>query len=290
MKRAFHERRFADVDTKSVAAVRQEVSDLFWSLFPGESRECIHAGFGWVEAAFLGAYDDYQPLDAKYHDFEHTLQVTLCYARLLEGYQLAGTQPALDPRMFELGIFAILLHDTGYLKREGDEQGTGAKYTLTHVNRSAEFSAVLLTQQGFSPTEIRTVQNMIRCTGVNADLKSIPFQSELERTMGFALGTADLLGQMAADDYIDKLGILFQEFEEANRFSGRTSGPGVFKTALELRQNTPGFWHNYVLPKINVDFNGLHRFLETAPGESPYLRKIEANIHRLRGELEKLAA
>jgi hypothetical protein len=290
MSHAFQESDWMNVDTKSASVVRREVLEVQHRLFPHCDPACIHLAFRWVEAAFSGAYDDYQAIDAKYHDFEHTLQGTLCFVRLLEGYHRAGARPLLTERMFELGVLAILLHDTGYLKKRDDQQGTGAKYTLTHVNRSAEFAGKLLADQGFKPEEIRTVQNMIRCTGLNADLKSIPFQSELERNMGFALGTADLLGQMAADDYIDKLGILFLEFEEANRFNGRVSGPGVFQTSFELRKNTPLFWEKYVLPKIHGDFIGLHHFLEAPNGENPYLRKIAANIERLKDELETVAA
>ena len=37
------------------------------------------------------------------------------------------------------------------------------------------------------------------------------------RIVGFALGTADLLGQMAAPDYVDKLPVLYDEFVEAAR-------------------------------------------------------------------------
>jgi hypothetical protein len=48
---------------------------------------------------------------------------------LLEGYYRARTQPPLTARMFELGVIAILLHDTGYLKKQDDYEGTGAKYT-----------------------------------------------------------------------------------------------------------------------------------------------------------------
>ena len=29
--------------------------------------------FGWAVEAFEGRYKDYQAIDAKYHDFEHTL-------------------------------------------------------------------------------------------------------------------------------------------------------------------------------------------------------------------------
>ncbi len=290
MNRVTQERDFRRVDTRNALAVRAEVIWIFQSMFPPSEPGCIETGFDWAEAAFGGRYADFQRIDAKYHDFEHTLQGTLCFVRLLEGYQRAGAQPPITQRMFELGVIAILLHDTGYLKRNVDQQGTGAKYTLTHVARSAEFAGLLLTEHRFAANETRAVQNMIRCTGLNADLKSIPFQSELELKMGFALGTADLLGQMAASDYVDKLGILFQEFEEANRFSGRADGPGVFQSAAELRRNTPAFWENYVLPKINADFGGLYHYLENPGGENLYLQRIQANIGQLKGELNTVPA
>lgn len=284
------ERQFPEIDTKSAGAVRQEVLRIFERLFPRADPGCILTAFEWVEAAFSGRYADYQAIDAKYHDFEHTLQGTLCFVRLLEGYQLARATPPLTQRMFELAVLAILLHDTGYLKKADDLSGTGAKYTLTHVARSADFAARLLRENNFERSEIQAVQNMIRCTGVNADLNSIPFQSELEMKLGFALGTADLLGQMAAGDYIDKLGILFQEFEEANCFNGKAPGTGLFKTAADLRRNTPVFWEKYVIPKINKDFIQLYRYLDQPDGENPYVRQIQANIEELKNRLERLAA
>jgi hypothetical protein len=287
MKHASQER---SVDTRSVQAVREQAIQVFERLFPKADSRYIKKAFDWAEAAFSGRYADYQAIDAKYHDFEHTLQGALCYVTLLDGYQRAVAQPPLTARMFELATIAILLHDTGYLKKKDDPQGTGAKYTLTHVNRSADFAGRLLAENAFDPSEIRSVQNMIRCTGVNADLKSIPFQSELERKLGFALGTADLLGQMAAGDYIDKLDILFQEFDEANHFSHRIAGPGVFKTVGELRRNTPAFWEKYVIPKINGDFIGLYHFLEGPHGENLYLTRIKANIERLKDELDGVPA
>ena len=98
-------------------------------------------------------------------------------------------------KLFQLGMIAILFHDTGYLKRKEDMEGTGAKYTVVHVRRSAELTAAFLKQKHYSATDIKAVQNMILCTGLNAPLSTIPFQSELEKTIGFALATADLLGQ-----------------------------------------------------------------------------------------------
>src|SRR5436853_6805818 len=99
---------------------------------------------------------------------------------------------------------------------------------------------------------------MIRCTGVNADLRSIPFQSEMEKTLGFALATADLLGQMAADDYVEKLPVLYQEFAEAARFTNEKTGRlGAFSSAEDLMRKTPGFWDHYVRPRIEGDVAGL---------------------------------
>jgi hypothetical protein len=283
---------YPEVDTRDIAETHHAVVDLYLASFPRGRTQVIDDAFGWAKAAFAGQYADYQPNDAKYHDLEHTLQGTLCLARLLRGYKEAGAEPALTQRSFELGIIAILLHDTGYLKKRDDTTGTGAKYTLTHVTRSAEFAANLLMEKGFNPQEIKCIQNMIRCTGVNANLSAIPFQCDLERVAGFALGTADLLGQMAAEDYIDKLGILYQEFEESNRYNNRPPGPGVFTSLDDLRRKTPLFWEKYVIPKINNDFLGLYRYLARPYPDGPneYIDRIRANIERLERQLSATAA
>lgn len=241
--------------------------------------------FGWGIECFTGKYKDYQPIDARYHDLEHTLQGTLCMMRLLQGRHFAGAQPAMTQRVFQLGLLAILFHDTGYLKKKGDDQGTGAKYTATHVMRSAEFAAEFLGEKGFSATDIRAVQNMIQCTGVNTVVSAIPFQNELEKITGYALATSDLLGQMAADDYVEKLPILFEEFVEAAAFVGAENNYfATFKSAQDLMKKTPAFWEKFVLPKLNGDFGGLYRFLgEPYPdGPNEYVERIEANMEKLR--------
>src|SRR5690349_9611354 len=186
---------FPVVDTRDLTAVQGEVESIFASLFPEANADFIKQAFGWASQFFSGRYPGFRPIDARYHDLEHTLQGTLCFARLLRGRHFAGVRPILTPRMFELGLLAILMHDTGYLKRIEDREGTGAKYTLTHVRRSAEFAKAFLSEKGYDADEVHAVQDMIRCTGVNVDLAAIPFASDLERTVGYALGTADLLGQ-----------------------------------------------------------------------------------------------
>ena len=278
---------FDPVLTKDPTAVEFEVQSAYLSMFPGGDRLFVPRVFGWMLDCFSGSYRDYQAVDARYHDFEHTLQGTLCMARLLRGRHSVGAEPRLTQRMVELGILAILLHDTGYLKRRDDVDGTGAKYTVIHVTRSADFAAQLLGEKGFRDGEVLAVQNMIHCTGVDADLTVIPFQSEMEKVTGFALGTADLLGQMAAEDYVDKLPILYSEFAEAMRYSkGETHFIGAFSSASDLMRKTPGFWEKFVLVKLDKDFGGVHRFLnDSSSGRNEYLERVEANMERLKTKL-----
>lgn len=276
---------FPAVNTRDLFAIQSEAESIFVSLFPEAEAGFVARAFDWTERWFSGRHPGYQAIDARYHDLEHTLQGTLALARLLRGRHFAGVRPVLTPEMFELGLLAILFHDTGYLKLTGDQEGTGAKYTLTHVRRSGEFAKIFLETKGYAARAVLSVQNMIRCTGVNVDLSTIPFTSELERNVGFALGTADLLGQMAAPDYVEKLPVLFQEFAEAALYNGPNSPRSIsFQTAEDLMLSSPIFWEKYVWPKINGDFGGLYRFLSEPYPDGPnyYLDCIETNLVRLR--------
>jgi hypothetical protein len=273
------------VDTHVPGEVETEVQSLYLKLFPEADRSFVPRAFQWLVQCFTGKYDDYQAVDAQYHDLEHTLQGTLCLARLLHNRHRANATPLMTERMFQLTLLAIIFHDTGYLKKRNDTEGTGAKYTPIHVGRSALFAREFLKRKGFSDPDVQVVQNLISCTGVNADLGRIPFVNELERTLGFSLATADLIGQMAAPDYVEKLPVLFQEFVEAAKFtSGGKANRYVFKSAEELMRNTPNFWEGYVVPKINNDFLKLYQFLSDPYPDGPntYLDRIEENIARLR--------
>ena len=279
---------YSPVVTKDPTAVELEVQTAYRTMFPDADPLFAPCAFGWAIECFSGHYRDYQAVDARYHDFEHTLQGTLCLARLLHGRHAAGAQPQFSQRMFQLALLAILLHDTGYLKKRVDTEGTGAKYTVIHVNRSAQFAGQLLREKGFTAAEIKAVQNMICCTGVNAALEVIPFQSEMEKIAGFALGTADLLGQMAAEDYVDKLPILYAEFAEAASYSkDPTLFVAMFSSAANLMEKTPAFWGRVVRVKLDRDFGGLHRFLNDPYPSGPnwYFERIEANLERLRRRL-----
>jgi hypothetical protein len=281
------------VATNDPTAVEMEVQAAYQAMFRDVEILFVPRVFGWVIECFTGNFRDYQAVDTRYHDFEHTLQGTLCMARLLRGRHAAEAQPRLAPKMFQLGIVAILLHDTGYLKQRGDTEGTGAKYTVTHVGRSATFAARLLGEKGFNSGDIQAVQNMISCTGVNANLDAIPFQNEMEKIVGFALATADLLGQMAAEDYVEKLPVLYEEFAEAASYSKEGAQfVATYTSATDLLKKTPMFWKNYVLARLDREFRGLYRFLSDPYPSGPnyYLERVEANMERLKRRLASVGA
>jgi hypothetical protein len=147
-----------------------------------------------------------------------------------------------------------------------------------------EFAREFLSGRGYTDSDIAIIQNMIRCTGVNADVAAIPFVTELDKTVGYALGTADLLGQMSAEDYVDKLPVLFEEFAEATRFNAGQGNSSIsFQSADDLLRNTPTFWRNYVWPKLNEDFAQLYRYLNEPYPEGPnrYVERVRANIARI---------
>jgi hypothetical protein len=281
------------IDTRQTSQVEAEVQKAYSEMFPQGNPDFIPMIFGWAVSWFSGKHSDYQVIDVHYHDLEHTLQGTLCMALLLRRRQAHGQQPQVTQRLFELGILAILMHDTGYLKKRSDIGGTGAKYTLTHVERSIEFAGEFMSGAGFASAEIRSAQNMIRCTGVNVKIDSIEFQDPVERIVGFSLGTADLLGQMAAPDYVDKLPILYLEFAEAAAYNeGKMKAGGFFSSAEDLMQKTPQFWETYVQSKIEREFLGLYRFLADPypDGHNSYLERIEVNMARLYRRLAGRAA
>src|ERR1035441_10923 len=78
----FRQRMYPPVVTKDPTAVEVEVQAAHLAIFPGDDKAVVPQAFGWVIACFTGNYKDYQKVDAPYHDLEHTLQATLCMARL----------------------------------------------------------------------------------------------------------------------------------------------------------------------------------------------------------------
>lgn len=280
-----------EVNTRESAEVLLVCTQAWKTITGRDDTQWIHSAFAWVNDAFAGHHPDFEPLDTKYHDLEHTLQGTLCLAQLLTGWHDSGQAPHLDDRAVRLGLVAILFHDTGYLKTRGDALGTGAKFTPIHVQRSAEFARKILSLHGFDPADIQEIQSMIRCTGVNAHVQALHFDRALDRRVGCALATADLLGQMAAADYIEKLPLLYDEFAEAARHNPDTTAVQLFTSATDLVRKTPEFWSRHVRDRLEREFEGVYRYLNHPfpTGPNAYIARIEANIARIPASLPPAA-
>jgi len=251
------------------------VCDLFNECFPGSSPEFLTAVFKNVCDLFAGRYPGYQACDTKFHDLAHTCQATVATMRILDGQIKSGRPPALTARDFELAVAAILLHDCGYIKQLGDNDGTGAKYTLTHVERSGEFAAKFLPPLGVTADEVRGVRLAIQCTGVQVDTTRIEFRDERERFLGCALGAGDMLGQMAADNYPEQLPALYHEFAEA--------GMTAYTSAADLMRQTRGFYESHVGQLLDEEWGRVHRVLpyHFDNGRNLYLEAIDHNLDRI---------
>lgn len=274
---------FPSIDTKDPAAVAKAVRETQARLYPGRDPALVDRIFAEVGEMFTGRYLDYQAIDLGYHDFQHTLQATLCMTELAAGRHDSGDGPPCTARHFELGLAAVLLHDTGYLKLRSDTAGTGAKYTFTHVLRSCAVAASYLPDLHFTMEEIDVVLGAIRCTGPTANIKRLFFRGDAERLIGCCVATADYLGQMAAGDYPDELAILFREFQESDDFLHIPPERRIFRSPEDLIAKTPAFWRKIVLPKLQGDFEAVYRYLARPYpyGTNLYLEAIERNLAKI---------
>ncbi len=235
--------------------------------------------FNDIVELFAGKRKGFLKCDTKYHNLSHTFQVIPPFMSIINGWNDSRRSPEITLEYFQKGIIAVLLHDTGYIKTEDDIKGTGAKYTFVHIHRSTDFAKIYLSEKGLNSKYIDSVNNIIMCTGVKPDIDKISFNSEEERITGYALGTADLLGQMSTSNYIDRLYDLFDEFNEAYNFEGKDklkkAGVVIFETAEDLIKNTPFFYENVV--KERFKYMG-SVYLYLSKKNDNFIEKIENNI------------
>ena len=271
-------------DKLTVASVKEILDASFARMYPGREITFGPRMLRDVEAMFEGRYLDYQANDMPYHDLSHTLRVLVCYAQIMEGRHNAGIEPRMTSRQHELGAAAVLFHDTGYLKLRADRDGTGAKYTFTHVLRSCSFASSYLPSVGVSLAELDSVLAMIRCTAFTQGARHFHFQEPIEGIVGCAVATADYLAQMAAPEYPDSLKNLFAEIEESDNYAQVPARQRRYHSCAELVADTPTFWARFVLPRLESELLGVYRFLAVPypDGANPYIEAVEANIEKIK--------
>jgi hypothetical protein len=262
--RTIYREHYQDDDVSKIEEVLNDLSDLF-----------------------SGNMSGYLKCDTGYHDIMHTLQVVSPFIGIIDGWNKSKNPPKISKVLFDRGIIAVLLHDTGYIKTENDVEGTGAKYTFVHTQRSADFASFYLSRKGYDQDTINSIMNIIMYTGVAVDYNKLPFNSEEEKIVGCALGTADLLGQMSAGDYPEKLPTLYREFEESYHFEGidklRKKGMTVFKSADDLIKQTPSFYERVVKDRFKK-MGSLYTYLtyHFDDERNHFIEAIEKNIEKIK--------
>jgi hypothetical protein len=180
----------------------------------------------------------------------------------------------------QLCIIGALFHDTGLIQVEEEVEGTGAQHTIGHEDRSIDLMGKYLTEKGWPQEDIRDCGHMIKCTELFFPMADIPFASEEVLTMGKVVGTADLVAQMADQNYQEKLPLLFMEFQEA--------GMEGFETPLELFKKTEGFYRSVARKRMKNELEGvsaaaLYHFRERWNIDRDlYDESIKFNIRRMK--------
>lgn len=191
--------------------VQAQVSDIVRSFAPGHDLARIERGFAVLDQAFAGSLRGYQELQTLYHNRSHTNEVVLCSARMLHGLHLAGM--GLDAEHIDAALIGALMHDAGYLKRDDEVEGTGAQFTDTHVLRGVDFMREQLAD--LPAPLIETASKVILVTDHRKPADWVRFDNAQQRRAAYATATADLIGQMANREYLERLLLLYFEFEEA---------------------------------------------------------------------------
>ena len=199
-------------DVKNIDDVFSEVKYVLSLMYPDDEFNMFTCAYTDILHLFDGKYDGYKACNTPFHDLQHTLDCLLAMIRLLHGAFIDNLK--FPPKEVELGLIAALMHDTGYIQTTEDIEGSGAKYTLVHVRRSAEFLKGYFKKKGYSDEDAAYCMNCINYTGLGTEIEVIKPENKRFDIMGQMLGTADLVGQMADHAYLEKLLFLAKEFKE----------------------------------------------------------------------------
>lgn len=273
------DKKLSDIlNTSSNAAMLAEISETARMVAADFDLNQFRSVYDDVAAIYQGHCPGYKACNTDYHDLNHVLQVTLATARIAHGTHVAGR--LLDRSDLLLLLVLAILHDTGYIQPSFAEQGTGAKHTLAHVDRSIDFAKNYLRRIGFDKDKdaVQACTVIIKATDISVRIGEIPFLREKWELLAKIMATGDIVAQTADRTYLEKLLFLYREFAE-----GRVPG---FDSELDLLKKTIDFY-NFALKRMDHDLGGfrkhLKRHFEKRWGidEDLYQKSIDANIRYL---------
>lgn len=239
------------------------------------------------ERLYSGKYPGFHACDVGYHNMQHVLDVTLAMARLIDGHeQVTAPDLKLGSRLVVAGIASALFHDAGYIRRLRDTRhGNGAEYTRTHVSRSARFLGEYLPAVGLTYA-VPISQKIVHFTGYEVGPTAIKVPSETARRLGWLLGTADLIAQMADVAYLEKCrDKLYPEFVAggmAGSHGNYTRTGIIYKSPSHLMEFTPDFIRSIIQVRLDGYFHSFYQFAgDHFGGPNLYMAAIHDNCSRL---------
>jgi hypothetical protein len=270
-----HDSPFAALgNTRDTGEVEAQVSQIVHAFSPGHDLTRLTGAFRLMDRALEGELPGYQKLKTLYHNRTHTNEVVLCAARMMHGLHLAGQ--GLDADHIDAALIGALMHDIGYLMKDEEASGTGAQFTDSHVLRGVEFARRHLT--GLPPDVLDTTTKVILLTDHRKHPDWVKFDNRQQQRAAYATATADLVGQMANREYLERLLLLYFEFEEAQM--------GDFLDVHDLLERTT-YFYRATKDRLDQDLNGLSIHLMQHFGEQQgaernfYTESIQRNLDYL---------
>jgi hypothetical protein len=214
--------------------------------------------------------------DALYHNYEHTLQVTMVGRDILEGMTLSHR---IEPADYSHLIVACLLHDIGYMRGvlSGDTEtefvvdGGGNRITLPRGASDAALSSYHVDRSKLFAFERLANSPTIDASRVAAAIEMTRFPAQDRAGADHCIEpklvqAADLIGQLGDPMYPRKANALYTEFEEIgmNRQLG-------YSSPADIIDKYPAFFWNSVSAHIE---DGIKYLNMTVSG-----RQWIANLH-----------
>ncbi|MBI5625635.1 MAG: HD domain-containing protein [Nitrosomonadales bacterium] len=271
------------VNVTDSISVGDAIEAIFLDLFPSAPVATLRSAMAHISRLYRGELPGYAACDTGYHDLQHTMDVTLASARLIDGYERSQKKgDSLGEELFVFGILLALFHDSGYLRKRGIEDNRhGAEFTMVHVSRGEELLKEYLKESGMG-TLAETAARVVHYTGYEIPVARIQVPSPAYRAIGNLVASADILAQMSDRCYLEKChDRLYTEFVLggiARKRDEHGNEQVIFASPQDLVIKTPGFYRG-AKKRLEETLNGAYRYAEKHfGGQNLYLEALERNI------------
>ncbi len=282
-----------DVPLTYVDRVHEAVATIFNSAFKQYNKAALKQAFDDCERLFEGDFATFLPCDTLYHDKQHTMDMTLALARLINGHERSvAKDERLGAERAVIAIITALYHDSGYIRHEQDHHHfNGAEYTAIHVSRSADFLKRYLHKINLGEFS-QLSANMVHYTGYEIAPGQIRLPDAKWHLIGHMLGTADLIAQMSDRCYLEKCrDRLYPEFVLGGmtvKIDEHGNETVLFTSGEDLLSKTPAFYAKEVENRLNKLFNKAYTYeIAHFEGERHYINGLGQNQARLNDVIKK---